>query len=345
MINIGRKMQRFLCLLMVSYALSACAVRIPINTSYRTIKGSYRKIVSLFSSKDSVTVKKGDTLYSISRRYQVPLRSIISLNNIPAPYTLYVGQQLRLPGAKVHEVKKGDTLYSISRKYGVDLSQLSKHNNISSPFSLSVGQKLSIPDSIVRGSSYVASSAPASSSSTTKYSSVTSSYYRNKMAAEGKPLGDLKTTSTTKAPVKKYSGQSKVLLPDPAPRSSNKFDWPIKGRVLVPFGDLGKGRHNDGINIQASKGAKVGAAENGVVAYVGNSIKGFGNLILIKHSGGWMSAYAHNDKILVSKGQKVSRGQSIALVGKTGSVISPQVHFELRKGSKAIDPRLHLKSL
>ena len=82
-----------------------------------------------------------------------------------------------------------------------------------------------------------------------------------------------------------------------------------------------------------------------VVAYVGNSIKGFGNLILIKHSGGWMSAYAHNDKILVSKGQKVSRGQSIALVGKTGSVISPQVHFELRKGSKAIDPRLHLKSL
>ena len=99
----------------------------------------------------------GDTLYSISRRYQVPLRSIISLNNIPAPYTLYVGQQLRLPGAKVHEVKKGDTLYSISRKYGVDLSQLAKHNNISSPFSLSVGQKLSIPDSVVRGSSRITS--------------------------------------------------------------------------------------------------------------------------------------------------------------------------------------------
>ena len=100
--------------------------------------------------------------------------------------------------------------------------------------------------------------------------------------------------------------------------------------------------HNDGINISAPRGAAVRAAEDGVVAYAGNELGGYGNLVLVRHAGGWTSAYAHNEKLLVSRGNTVRRGQVIALVGSSGNVTTPQTHFELRRGARAVDP---LKSL
>ena len=109
------------------------------------------------------------------------------------------------------------------------------------------------------------------------------------------------------------------------------------------FGPRGGGLHNDGINILARKGTAVRAAENGMVAYSGNELRGFGNLLLIKHTGGWMSAYAHNAKLLVRAGQKVRRGQTIARVGATGSVLRPQLHFELRRGARVVNPIKHLQ--
>ena len=118
--------------------------------------------------------------------------------------------------------------------------------------------------------------------------------------------------------------------------------WPVRGKVLSGFGPKSKGLHNDGINIAASRGSAVRAAESGVVAYAGNELRGFGNLLLIKHAGGWVTAYAHNETLLVKAGDKVSKGQSIARVGSTGNVTKPQLHFELRRGKRAIDPRRHL---
>ena len=105
---------------------------------------------------------------------------------------------------------------------------------------------------------------------------------------------------------------------------------------------MGKGRKNDGINIKASLGTNIKAADKGVVAYAGNELKGFGNLVLIKHSDGYITAYAHADKLYVKKGQKVLRGEKIATVGKTGSVNTPQLHFEVRAGKKAVNPRKYL---
>ena len=97
--------------------------------------------------------------------------------------------------------------------------------------------------------------------------------------------------------------------------------------------------HNDGINIAAPRGAAVEAADTGVVAYTGNELRGYGNLVLVKHPSGWISAYAHCEELLVKKGDKVSPGQTIARVGATGGVTEPQLHFELRRGKKAVDPR------
>ena len=132
-------------------------------------------------------------------------------------------------------------------------------------------------------------------------------------------------------------------MPSPPPRSGSKFLWPVQGKVVAGFGAQGKGYHNDGINISAPRGAEVRAADNGVVAYAGNELRGFGNLLLIKHSGGWVTAYAHNDKLLVKRGQKVRRGQIISKVGSTGAVSRPQLHFELRKRNKAVDPTRWLR--
>jgi len=125
--------------------------------------------------------------------------------------------------------------------------------------------------------------------------------------------------------------------------AATKFIWPVKGRLVTGFGPAGKGLHNDGINIAAPLGTQVRAVDNGVVAYAGSELKGFGNLLLIKHANGITTAYAHNQKLLVTKGDVVKQGQVVATVGKTGNVDSPQLHFEVRVGTQAVDPEEYLR--
>jgi murein DD-endopeptidase MepM/ murein hydrolase activator NlpD len=124
--------------------------------------------------------------------------------------------------------------------------------------------------------------------------------------------------------------------------SGNSFRWPVQGRIISEFGSKADGGHNDGIDLAVPQGTSVKAAENGVVAYAGDELKPYGNLILIRHSNNWVSAYAHNEELLVKRGDKVRRGQVIAKAGKTGAVSQPLVHFELRKGSRPIDPTKYM---
>ena len=262
---------------------------------------------------DYVTVQKGDTLYSIARRYNVPIRDMIEANGLRPPYTLNIGRVLKMPNARFHIVEKGDTVYNISKRYDVDMRSLSKLNNIAAPYALRIGQRLVIPGSVVSSSTTPTTArkaAPASKTSSWKASSAKK-----------------KTTRTTTTTVKKRT---------------SKFAWPVQGKVVSNFGPIAKGRNNDGINIKAPLGTPVKAADAGTVAYAGNELRGFGNLILIKHSGGWMTAYAHNDRILVRKGQKVKKGEKISTVGSTGGVSTPQLHFEIRAGKKAVNPKAYL---
>ena len=261
----------------------------------------------------SVIVRKGDTLYSISRRYNVPIKDMINANRLRPPYTLYVGQKLRLPTKQYHIVRRGESLYGIARQYNVDVTSLSRVNNLQTPYSLSPGQKLLLPASV----SSAAGSATAASSKATANAAQNTS----------------KRTS--------YQRPAESYTP-PASTRKTKFMWPVNGTVVSGFGNLGSGRKNDGINIKAALGTAVKAADSGTVAYAGNELKGFGNLILIKHSDGWITAYAHCDRLFVKKGQKVARGEKIATVGSSGSVTTPQLHFEVRAGKKAVNPRSYL---
>ena len=270
-----------------------------------TLWGGY----NTYGRATSVRVSKGDTLYSIARAHDVPIREVVELNNLRPPYTLKIGQIIHLPSSKYHIVEKGDTLYSISRRYNVDVSTLSKTNNLQSPFTLKIGQKLLLPGSIVT------KTAPQKTTS-------------------------VATRKSSKAPVK-TSVQASTYT-QPSLKRKQKFLWPVKGQILSKYGPIAKGRNNDGINIKAPKGTAVKAADSGTVAYAGNELKGFGNLILIKHDDGWVTAYAHNDTIKVRKGQKISRGAQIATVGTSGGVSTPQLHFETRAGKKALNPQSYL---
>ena len=114
--------------------------------------------------------------------------------------------------------------------------------------------------------------------------------------------------------------------------------WPVGGRITSGFGPKAGGLHNDGVNILAPAGTQVRAAAAGSVVYAGNEIRGFGNLVLIRHRNGLTTAYAHLDETLVKRGQKVRKGAPIATVGRSGGVTPAQLHFEIRRGRKALDP-------
>ena len=228
-------------------------------------------------------------------------------------------------------VAKGDTLYSLSRKYQIPVNDLAIMNKLSAPFNLSVGQKLKVPKlAEVQTKPAVTVKKAVDNKKTT--TSLT------KTKSEKQP--DTKVKEKAKDTKKTTTKQSSQKI---AARSSSKFSWPVRGKILSGYGPKTGGLVNDGINISATLGTPVKAAENGVVAYAGNEVKGMGNLIIIQHSDGWMTVYAHLDSMDVRRGARVNVGQQIGKIGKTGKVDKPQLHFEIRKGTKSYNPTNYLK--
>jgi murein DD-endopeptidase MepM/ murein hydrolase activator NlpD len=223
-----------------------------------------------------------------------------------------------------HRVRAGETVYGIARQYGVDAYALVSLNRLTPPFDLFEGQRLAIPG---RG-------APPSA-----------------VATAEPPPEPTRSRPVARPDSEAAAGQSgartaavpRSAEPSATPSAAGAFVWPVEGRIVSDFGTKGGGRFNDGINIAAPAGTAVRAADDGVVAYAGNELRGFGNMLLVKHPGGWVTAYAHNQELLVRRGESVGRGQVIARVGSTGGVDQPQLHFELRKGKKAVDPMDYLR--
>ncbi len=238
-------------------------------------------------------------------------------------------------------VARGDTLYSLSRKYSVPVNDLAVMNKLTSPFNLQVGQKIRVPN-LARVQVETVDATKIKITEKAQKTSVQTKTEKTQVQtkiAAGQP----EKKTVTSQPEKKISSDPTKKLPKINARSSSKFSWPVRGKMLSGYGAKSNGLFNDGINIGANRGATVKAAENGVVAYAGNEVKGMGNLIIIQHDGGWMTVYAHMDSMVVRRGARVSVGQKIGTVGKTGKVDSPQLHFEIRKGTKAYDPTSYLK--
>ena len=259
------------------------------------------------AASGTVRVGAGDTVYALSRHHNIGVRDIIHANQLKPPYKLLVGQTLRLPIARFHTARAGETLYGLSQQYGVDMSALVRANAIPAPYRLVIGHRLRLPGAVPRATNRV-----------------------------------LQTDAKPAQPVKRAA---KGLPTKPPSRASKYFLWPAEGRLLSSFGPKEGGLHNDGINFSLSQGAPIRASENGVVAYAGNELPGYGNLLLVRHDGGWISAYAHNETLLVSRGDLVTRGQVISHAGSTGNVSSPQAHFELRRNGKPVNPIKYLAKM
>jgi murein DD-endopeptidase MepM/ murein hydrolase activator NlpD len=245
-----------------------------------------------------------------------------------------------------YTMKPGDSIYAIARQHNVKVAELERYNGITDVRKVKPGTTLKLPAS--------ASSAPEAREppASTAYQAPPPAADRNAApsaqptiinAREPTPSGDgrvakLETPATADDASASTPGSGSVA-------GSSKLRWPVAGKVISGFGPRADGTHNDGVNVAAPMGTDVHAAESGVVAYAGDELKGYGNLVLLRHDNGWVTAYAHADEIMVKRGDRIKRGQVIAKAGRTGQVDQPQVHFELRQGQKPVDPTPFMERL
>jgi murein DD-endopeptidase MepM/ murein hydrolase activator NlpD len=316
------------------------------------------------ASGETIEVHQGDTLYGLARKHNVPVSALIEVNSLGTNATIKPGQKLALPagaGASepapgrpaapkfpvakastpavqpqptpgwdaTHVMKSGESLYGIARQYKVTLAELQRVNGISEPTRVRIGAVLKVPGEA--GTSNAAAPAQAAP----------------RVAAAQPPAAAPETTASPGVRVINKPAATEDTPPPAqaeAPSTQGvRFRWPTKGRVIAGFGKRPDGTHNDGINLAVPMGTDIQAVEGGRVAYAGGDIQAYGNLVLIRHDNGWVSAYAHADKILVQRDEIVKKGQVIAKSGRTGSVDQPQVHFELRQGAKPVDPLPYLE--
>jgi murein DD-endopeptidase MepM/ murein hydrolase activator NlpD len=353
----------------LSIPLAACGTQQAVSVqSYGEQKGA--------GSTGIHTVLPGETIYNIAQNYQLPVREVIALNKLNAPYNLVTGDRVKLPPPNEYRVRVGDTLGSIAALYEVSPSRLVELNNLRSPYTLVADQSLRLPTPtqqaieamnkaqpvqlaritpvdraptrIVTQAPVVQSAAPQINVPASSVNTPTTTIVTTAPAT----ISPSRSPAIVTAPpqvnaqenVQEASASSQVEVPSEIPKRSGygKFMTPVDGNVISSFGPKSDGLHNDGINILAVRGTPVRAAENGVVVYTGDDLEGYGNLVLVRHEGKLITAYAHLDKMLVKRGDEVKRGTSIGTVGDSGQVDRPQLHFEIRKGTKALNPDRYL---
>ncbi len=309
----------------------------------------------------AISVGPNESIEIIATRYGVPATAIAQANGISPTTPIYAGQRLVIPrynfaakntppaaprsvaqrpattaaaphstpsqGFKIHIVAAGETLPKIAAMYGKPVNEIAMANSLEPRRALRVGERVVIPG--------VRSGAPAAAPVA---------------AATPRPAAPPRVVATAEP-----SNSARMVQPaaeQPAPQTTTAeaepmgsgpgFRWPVRGRVIAGFGPKPTGQQNDGINLAVPEGTPIKAADDGVVAYSGNELKGYGNLVLVRHSNGLVTAYAHASELMVKRGDTIKRGQVIAKSGQTGNVTSPQLHFEVRKGTTPVDPMQYL---
>jgi murein DD-endopeptidase MepM/ murein hydrolase activator NlpD len=310
----------------------------------------------------AITIRPGETLDMVSREHGVPVAAIMQANNIARASDVYAGERLVIPQYRspvlaaaprtrvasaspilpgpvgsprkaltapsgVHVVSAGETLNSIARRYRKPVMVIAKANHLQLDARVKAGDRIVIPEmkEAPRTASTPSHVEPSPAPSTGSL-------------AMAEPASSVRVAESVP---EASGGQNSVKTAEPV-GSLPSFRWPVRGRVIAVFGPKPNGLQNDGINLAVPEGTPIKAAEDGVVAYAGNELKGYGNLVLVRHANGFVTAYANASDILVKRGEAVKRGQVIAHSGQSGNVTSPQLHFEIRKGATPVDPAQYL---
>jgi murein DD-endopeptidase MepM/ murein hydrolase activator NlpD len=303
----------------------------------------------------TIIVGTSDTLDILAKRYNVSPAAILQANGYKGPRALSPGQQLIIPRqavaaaaapavappaskpvaavagpSSVHIVNRGDTLMSIARRNQVPVADLAKANNLDTSAKLSLGMKLTVPGAKSAAAPVAQPVAPVQ-----QVAAVAAPAIKTPAAQQQSARLAQATTNVEEKPA---VAEAPAVKPSEATGALPTFRWPVRGKVITTYGAKTNGKSNDGINLAVPEGTPVKAAEDGVVAYSGNELKGYGNLVLVRHSNGYVTAYAHASELMVKRGDTIKRGQIIAKSGQSGEVGSPQLHFEIRKGSSPVDP-------
>ena len=282
------------------------------NNFVEVIKNDFsqEKKANIFNSLDNksykiplngmIFVKANETIYSIANRYEVIPKNIINDNNLIEPFKLKINQILFLRNKNIHIIKRNETLNNISSQYAVSQSEIVSLNKLKQPYNLIVGNKIIIP-------------------------------IKNNYSIIDKILVK-KVYNNIKNYTKNVNFNSNPI------KNAPKFQWPLRGNVIKSFGKFGRGQHHDGIDIKAKSNLPIYSSFKGKVAFVGSQIQKFGNLILIKHNNGWLTAYSNVGNFNVKEGDIVFKGQNIA----SSSVEKGSFHFQLRYNRNPVDPLKYL---
>jgi len=333
-----------------------------------TDRSATGRVITIDVPGKAYKVRKGDTLERVANRLDSNVAELARINKLKKPYRLQPGQTIRGPGtsAKAYVVARGDTVGEIARRFSVSESELRSTNGLRRGASVASGRRLRLPagyrDRGPVSTTRVAEASPNVSPTTRPPASVESTRppvvslpdqpqpYRVSPSTPSYPRAS-STPTYTRPP----GGIPGAPVATPAPSDAQisemgqgRFAWPLQGQVLSNFGGRGQGPRNDGLNIRANAGDAVRAAAAGDVVYAGDQVPGFGNLVLIKHADGWVTAYGHLGRVDVRMQQKVTQGQQIGQAGQTGGVSEPQLHFEVRyaatqqERARPVDPALVL---
>lgn len=345
----------------------------PIATSTTTLSVT-GSVVSVAGPRQIHTVKSGDTLTAIARKFDMSVSELAEANKLDTDKPLKLGAKIKGPATtqKAYVAQSGDTLAAVAKRFNVSVKDLAAENKLRATAAIKKGQKLALPDGYkdrgpIKITTTVAAARPASPPTNTPantYARVDSS--APSATAPALPSGPIPYTASGATPPRPSAPvAAQPITPPPAARpiiestaapteaeiiasGKGKFAWPVRGEIISGFGVKGTGQRNDGLNIRAPQGSPVLSAADGEIAYAGNQVPTFGNLVLVKHADGWVTAYAHLSSTSVKMRQQVKQGEQIGTVGATGGVNEPQLHFEMRYAptakdkAKPVDPGLVL---
>lgn len=324
---------------------------------------------------NELTARAGDTPEGIAKKTNLSIDSLLEMNGLVSQQNLQAGRRLKTPMPQQIKVIEGDSIDTIARALGLKREEIAAANGLQPPYVLTRGQMLRLPSMVssVSPATEIPSNITVTDLPPTENAVVSTPITTTQTATGAKvhssgsgtiteedlapPPGAKKSDAIAAAPLVLTPSPSAPVVASLAPPTASlppakpittlgagvpSFSWPVNGSTLADYGPKAGGRHNDGMNIGAPLGTPVRAAAAGEVVYVGDNVAGFGNLILVRHSGGFATAYGHLQKAAVKRGDKVTAGQAIAQVGKTGNVSTPQLHFEIRKGTQPTNPQSYL---
>ncbi len=314
---------------------------------FRTLAGG--RVVEARGMYRRYDVQRHDHVDAIARDLGTTRKVIVEANHLKAPFALRPGQELKVPVDKAYVAESGDTMSAVARRFDVSVGALADYNDLSSRERLRAGDRIALPPGFhdrgpihERISPMMASRPSAPTTPARSYATIPPSQPYTPYTPPPSPY---------RPPVSPPPPSVAVVTQTPAQIvaiGQGRFVWPVRGDIISGFGAMGAGRRNDGVDVRSPLGSPVHAAAAGEVVYAGDQVPGFGNLVLVKHADGWVTAYAHLGQVAVHMRQPVVQGEEIGLVGETGGATEPQLHFEVRYAAqptdraKPIDPLLVL---